>query len=124
MPTYDYKCKECSADFAIVKSMAEIDNIEHCPSCKIACDKSHRIIKTAKEFYGEKPDEPFFSQALGKWVKGNTDMRRQAKARGLIEIGNENVDKMYESAERSREKTANDRWRSITDPTPYQIRGA
>lgn len=124
MPTYDYRCAACKCDFDIIKSMSSIDVVESCPSCQSACDKSCRVITKGKEFYGEKPDEPFFSIPLGKWVKGNCDMRRQAKQRGLIEVGNEDVNKLVDRAERDREKKRNDGWREFTNPSAYQIRGA
>lgn len=104
--------------------MSAIDDLEPCPSCKSSCDKHCRIITKGREFYGEKPDEPFFSIPLGKWVKGNNDMRRQAKQRGLIEVGNEDVGKLMDRADRDRENKRNDGWREFTNPSAYQIRGA
>ncbi len=123
MPIYDYKCRDCSKEFNVTKSMSSIDDLEACPSCKFNCDKTCRLITTAKEFFGEKPDEPFFAHALGKMVKGKNDLRRQAKARGLIEVGNEDVGKLIDRSDREREKKANDRWSEFTNPTPYQVRG-
>jgi putative FmdB family regulatory protein len=110
MPLYDYMCGACSAEFSVVKSMADIDNIEPCPACQADCDRSCRLITTAKEFYGEKPEEPFYSVALGKWVKGNRDNRKQAKERGLIEVGNESIEKEHARYERDRERRSKDRW--------------
>jgi putative FmdB family regulatory protein len=110
MPIYDYRCKECKEAFEVLKSIREADNIEQCPYCNSECDKTHRMILSGKEFYGEKPEEPFYSIALGKWVKGIKDNRRQAAARGLIEIGNENVNKILDRSDREREQRSNSRW--------------
>jgi putative FmdB family regulatory protein len=110
MPIYDYRCKECKETFEVLKSIREADNIEQCPHCNSECNKTHRMILTGKEFYGEKPEEPFYSMALGKWVKGIKDNRRQAAARGLIEVGNENVNKILDRSDREREQRSNSRW--------------
>ena len=93
MPTYDYKCADCSHPFEVVKSMSQLDEMESCPSCLASCDKRCRLITKGKEFFGEKPDEPYFSSALGKWVKGKKDESKQAKERGWIEVGNQSVEK-------------------------------
>lgn len=123
MPIYDYKCKVCEDTFTVSKCIADADMIEDCPHCEAKCDKSCRLITTGKEFYGEKPEEPFYSLPLGKWVKGKNDMRRQAKAKGWIEVGNENVEKLHDSIDRDREKRSQDRYQSIYDTGTYQVRG-
>jgi putative FmdB family regulatory protein len=123
VPVYDYKCKHCEDTFEVTKRITDADMIESCPHCEAPCDKTCRYIATPKEFYGEKPEEPFYSIPLGKWVKGKNAMRREAKQRGMIEIGNENVEKLHDSVERDREKRSRDRYRSIYDTGPYQVRG-
>jgi putative FmdB family regulatory protein len=124
VPLYDYKCKACSHEFSIGKRIADIDTLETCPGCKVECDKTNRVITKGREFYGEKPDEPFYSVALGKMVKGQSDLRRQAKDRGLIEIGNENVDTLLDRSAKEREKKNQDSWAEYTNPAPYTVRGA
>jgi len=123
MPIYDYKCQHCEDTFEVEKRIAFADEIESCPHCSAACDKKCRLITNGKEFYGEKVEEPFYSVALGKWVKGNRDNRQQAKERGMIEVGNEDFNKIYETTERDRNKMLNGRWDKIFDSGPYQIRG-
>ena len=122
MPIYDYRCKSCLDTFDVCKTISNADIIETCPHCKAECDKTHRII-SAKEFYGEKPEEPFYSVPLGKWVKGKSDMRKQAKQRGLIEVGNENIDTLHDRADRDRKKREDNRWSEFTNPDAYQVRG-
>ena len=123
MPIYDYKCKSCQDVFDVYKTIANADIIETCPHCQAECDKTHRII-SGHEFYGEKPEEPFFSVPLGKWVKGKNDMRRQAKQRGLIEIGNENIETLNDRADRDQQKRDRERWSEFTNPDSYKVRGA
>lgn len=121
MPIYDYRCKGCGTDFEVMKRIAIADEVETCPSCSGECDKTHRIITKGKEFYGEKPDEPFYSVALGKWVKGNNDLRRQAKAKGLIEVGNEDINKLHDRTDRERERKSAQSWQDFINPT-YNVR--
>lgn len=121
MPVYDYRCSECKHEFDVTKPISSIDDVECCPSCLASCDHSTRIIKTSKEFFGEKPEEPFFSVALGKMVSGNKDLRRQAKERGLIEVGNENVEKMIDRSDRERERRSQEKWSDYINPR-YELR--
>ena len=123
MPTYDYKCDDCSHDFVVVKSMSKLDEMETCPSCLASCDKRCRLITKGKEFFGEKPDEPYFSSALGKWVKGKKDEINQAKDRGWIEVGNQSVEKTEKEYENYRERKSAERWSEFTNPNPYRVRG-
>jgi putative FmdB family regulatory protein len=122
MPIYDYRCKSCGHDFDVTKRIADVDQLESCPSCSKECDGSCRLITKAKEFFGEKPEEPFYSIPLGKWVKGTKDMRRQAKAKGLIEIGNEDVNKLHDRSDREKESRSAKSWNEFINPT-YQVRG-
>jgi putative FmdB family regulatory protein len=124
MPTYDYKCADCSHPFEVVKSMSQLDEMESCPSCLASCDKRCRLITKGKEFFGEKPDEPYFSSALGKWVKGKKDESKQAKERGWIEVGNQSVEKTEKEYQNYRDRKASDRWSEFTNPNPYRVRGA
>jgi putative FmdB family regulatory protein len=122
MPVYDYLCQKCGTAFDVTKRIAEIDVVESCPECKSECDSKARIISTPKEFFGEKPEEPFYSVPLGKWVKGKSDLRKQAKARGMIEIGNENVDNMIKRDDRYIQEKCDRRYREVWD-TSITVRG-
>ena len=122
MPTYDYKCKGCEDQFEVTKRISDADVIETCPHCQALCDKDCRVIYS-HEFYGEKPDEPFYSAALGKMVKGKNDLKRQAKARGWIEVGSEDANKTHDTNDRDREKRQEARYREIYDSGSYRVRG-
>jgi putative FmdB family regulatory protein len=123
VPTYDYRCLDCKHDFEVIKSISSIDDLECCPSCLATCDKRARIITKGKDFFGEKPDEAFFSQALGKWVKSKKDQARQAKDRGWVEVGNENVERLHKYHDDIRDRKTRDSWAEFTNPTPYRVRG-
>lgn len=124
MPIYDYRCKNCQDTFEVTKRIAQADEVETCPHCNSECDKDCRYISRPKEFYGEKPDEAFFSHALGKWVKSRKDQARQAKDKGWIEVGNDDVQRSHDRFDRDREKKSRDSWNEYINPGPYNIRGA
>jgi putative FmdB family regulatory protein len=124
VPIYDYKCKNCLDTFTATKRISQADELETCPHCEAECDKNCRYISGRVEFFGEKPDEAFFSNALGKWVKGKKDQAKQAKERGWIEVGNDDVNASHARNDREREKKSKESWNEYLSPTPYQIRGA
>jgi putative FmdB family regulatory protein len=121
VPTYDYKCPTCNHQFDVVKRIANIDDLESCPACLNSCDKKSRIITKGKEFFGEKPDEAFYSVSLGKMVKSKKDQARQAKQRGWIEVGNEDVNKINQRADQERERRSSERWQEYLNPK-YNVR--
>ena len=71
---------------------------------------------TPKIFFGEKPQEPFFSPAIGKWVSGTNELRRIAKAKGWEEIGNEDPAKLLEQSDKDREQRAKRRYDDLFTP--------
>jgi putative FmdB family regulatory protein len=115
MPTYRYKCPACSLEVDIVKTVAAIDNTECCENCHGDLLPNHRLLG-ACIFFGEKPEEPFYSIPLGKMVSGKSEMRRIAKERGMIEVGNENVDKINRCADNEREAKAKETWSEFEKP--------
>lgn len=121
MPIYDYRCKNCESMFDVTRSIADCDQMALCPNCSHENDRNSRIISRPKEFFGEKPEEPFFSLPLGKWVKGKSDLRRQAKELGMIEVGSENVDNIIKRDERYIAQKCESRYNSLFES--YNVRG-
>lgn len=116
MPTYHYKCPKCGHDQDVVKTVSMLDDLETCENCKFnQLEGKHRILGVV-QFYGEKPEEPFYSIPLGKMVSGKTQMRKLAKERGMIEVGNENVDKLHDASDNQREAKSKERWAEFSKP--------
>lgn len=116
MPTYRYLCPCCKGEFDIIKRIAQCDEIEVCPHCKEdGIDKHHRQLGTPV-FFGEKQEESFFSIPLGKMVSGKTEMRKIAKERGMIEVGNENIDKLCNESDNYREQKSKERYAEFSKP--------
>jgi putative FmdB family regulatory protein len=115
MAIYLYRCASCDYKFSISRHIPNCDDPLDCPSCKNPLKPSNRVI-TPKVFFGEKPQEPFFSVALGKWVKGTKELRQIAKEKGWEEVGNEDPEKLLKESDKFREKRDNDRWAEFSAP--------
>jgi putative FmdB family regulatory protein len=111
MPTYPYECKDCAHKFDIVKTVSRIDEVEQCPSCN--SDKTGRYL-TRFHFYGASDwDKAEYNPGLGMVIRNKRHRRDEAKARGMIEIGNEDPDKTHAHYEKQREKQSEDSWAKI-----------
>jgi hypothetical protein len=93
--------------------VADIDNLETCPSCKVSEISGNNRIIRARIFYGEKPDDAFFSQALGKVVSSKKAQSAEAKRRGWEELGDTDIDKHINRLEKDREQKCNSRWEEL-----------
>lgn len=114
MPTYTYKCPSCVSEFDVTKSIDDIDSLESCPLCgRNSIEGRCRIISEPRNFYGQKAENPFYSQALGKWVKGQRDESKQAKSRGWEELGTTDIDRHIDTVDRDREKKLASRWEPL-----------
>lgn len=111
MPTYRYACPSCDHEFDVIKSVSEIDELESCPSC--GRDKIEGCQRRLGRvyFYGEKPDDAFYSVPLGKVVNSRKAQAREAKDRGWEEVGNVgNIEKHIDRTDKERERKAASKW--------------
>jgi len=116
MPTYRYKCPSCEYTFDVHKAVSDIDSLEKCDSCgRGGIEGQSRVIES-RQFFGEKPDEPFYSIPLGKMVSSKKQMRDIAKAKGWEEVGTTNIDKHIESLDKEREDKSQARWDEFSKP--------
>ena len=98
---YPYCCPDCDHNFEVIKSVKAIDDPEHCPECS---GLSMRYIAKSQFFYGEKDwDTAHYNPALGKVVKNNAEGRRIAKEMGMVEVGDEPVDKIHKKFDTERD---------------------
>ena len=90
MPTYAYGCKECKKEFDVIKSFSEFNNPEFCPGCKSG--NVERFISRTS-FYGASDwDKVSYNPGLGVVTKNAKHAAKIAKARGLIEVGNDSCE--------------------------------
>lgn len=121
MAIYRYKCPSCSAEFDVIKSVSELDSLEKCQSCgRGSIEGKHRLICPVT-FYGEKPDEAFYSIPLGKIVSGKKQMRQIAKEKGWEEVGTTNITKHIDTLDAEREARAKNKYKEFF--APIEING-
>lgn len=102
MPTYEYSCRDCENSFDVIKSIANLDDTEACPSC-YSLHTNRTISRT--HFYGASDwDTSHYNHGLGMWCKSNKHAQREARNRGLLEVGNEPAAKMLEAQEKDLQK--------------------
>jgi putative FmdB family regulatory protein len=98
MPTYEYLCSLCKTNFDVVKSIKELDEVETCPACA-----AHETVRTISRthFYGAADwDKAQYNPGLGIVTRNSKHAYREAKSRGLIEVGNEPAEKLLAAQEK------------------------
>lgn len=95
MPTYEYKCSQCCETFDIIKSVKELNDPECCPQC--SGFKVERMI-CRTHFYGASDwDKAEYNPGLGVVTKNAKHRDKLARERGMIEVGNESLEKTMDS---------------------------
>lgn len=100
MPNYPYRCTTCEHEFEVVKRVADIDSAEQCPECNSV---SERYIGRTHFYGADDWNKQEYNPAFGKSLTPQ-QARKEAKKRGMIEVGNENPDKIHKHFEKEREK--------------------
>ena len=119
MPVYPYKCPDCSRQFDVAKRVNHIDEVEFCPSCQSECHAKDRLI-CRSTFHGAGVEDPVYDHSLGMVVKSSAHRRQIAKEKGLIEIGNEPVDKVIAHFDKQREQRTLDNYKKLYEP--YEVK--
>lgn len=89
MMIYEFLCKKCNVIDEIIRHHMDLEEPVICPDCNSEM-KRHYVPVTVKT-QGE--SIPYFHPALGQMVKSDSDAQDIAKSRGLVEVGNEDVEK-------------------------------
>ena len=111
---YPYKCNSCDHEFEVIKSVRCIDEFEACPLCR---DGATRYIAQRQSFSGEKDwDSAHYNHAFGQVVKSKSHANKLAKERGMIEIGDEPVEKIHKKFDTEREQKLESRYDEIFEP--------
>ena len=96
---YPYQCKECKKLFSVFKSVKDINELETCPDCKAVCDEHCRYIGRTTFYGADDWDKAEYNPAFGKIIKNRKHRDLEAKRRGMVEIGNENVENIHKASE-------------------------
>lgn len=107
---YPYRCLACANRFEVIKSVKDIDRGETCPGCKNV--QTERYIGRT-HFYGAAVEDAEFNPGLGMVVKNKKHRAEIAKRNGLIEVGNEDPNRLYDTIEKDREKRIADSWNEV-----------
>lgn len=111
MPCYAYECQKCANAFDVVKAVADLNRTEACSECN-SPDTSRVISRT--HFYGASDwDKAEYNPAFGKVIRNKKHRDAEAKARGMVEVGNENVEKIHEHFDKQLEKQNKDSWDKV-----------
>lgn len=112
MPIYPYVCRHCDHSFEVVKSVKNINDKEHCDKCKhetirvLAREQS--IDKIAAADWNRKEYNPGLGGAFTP-----KEASKEAKRRGLIEVGNESPEKIHKHFEKQRAEDVRQRYATI-----------
>jgi len=102
MRCYPYECNKCRKEWDVYKPLADIDRKEVCLCC--GSDDTIRRIALTNFFGADDWDKAEYNPAFGKVIRNRKHRDAEAKARGMIEIGNEKTEDIHKSAD----KTLND----------------
>ena len=108
---YPYRC-DCGEEFEIVKAVKYIDDIEICPACGHNCTKEHRYIDRTHFYGADDWNSLEYNPAFGKAVT-KQEAKREAARRGMIEVGNEDINKYHAEIDRSNEQKRKARWDKV-----------
>jgi putative FmdB family regulatory protein len=116
---YPYECRRCGETFEVIKSVRHIDDPEFC-ECG---PQAYRTIAQRQSFSGEKDwDSAHYNHGLGQAVKSNAHASKLAKERGMIEIGDEPLDKIHKKFDTEREQKIESRYDEIFEPIEVNSR--
>lgn len=82
---YPFKCTPCGLEFDVVKHHSKSSTKEKCPTCKNVADR----VFTKLFFIGTKVEDAEYNHGLGMVTKSKRHRNDEAKARGLVEVGND-----------------------------------
>ncbi len=119
MPTYPHICSSCGRDWDVYCSVATRDDEHLCPCCY---GRGHRQITIPNIDKSAAADwnTPHFNPALGQVVQSNKHAQKIAKAKGLIEVGNEKPENIHKHFEKQREQAHKDRWENADRVMKYE----
>lgn len=115
-PTYDWSCGEHA--YEIVTTVAERDTQTTCPTCGKAGARQltlPRLSNTAGDW-----NRVEFNHGLGCWTKGHRDAAQKAKARGLVEVGNESPETIHKTQEAVHKANREAVWSDVARDKLYE----
>ena len=119
MPLYEYLCHQCEAPFDVARPISAIYDPAVCPKCEATNGKAQRQL-TRTHFYGAAVEDASYDPGLGMVVKSSKHRKDEAKARGLIEIGNEKPEVVHKYFDDKRTEIREQRWAEAEREKVYE----
>jgi len=94
---YDFHCSACDTNFDIWKPATEFTRQAACECGGLA----NLVIHAPRGFINEKVEHAEYNPGLGCVVKNRAHRAQIAKAKGLVEVGNETTDTLNSIANES-----------------------
>jgi putative FmdB family regulatory protein len=95
MPTYEFYCKACNAIDEVIRPMSECKQPYSCPECGDATVRHY----SAPQVITKGEQIPYMHPAFGTIMTDN-QAKEEAKRRGWVEVGNEDLNKAVEPPKR------------------------
>lgn len=111
MPTYDFQCLKCDKPFEVIESIKAYSGQGTCPSCGNA--SRERIFSSDIQFIGAAVESAEYNPAFGQVVKNKAHRNELAKAKGLIEIGNEKPASIHKHSDQARAERLKKSWDEV-----------
>ena len=104
---YPFACPKCRTDFDVVKHHTEYISNEECPQCGSPSDRIYTPLSVPK------PEKSEYNHGLGCVVKNNRHKKEICKKLGVVEIGNEPVEKIVKHDEKRLKQKLDSRWENV-----------
>ncbi len=103
---YPYECPNCKHTFEVVKSVKDIDNIEHCIKCDTISNRY--IAKT--HFYGASDWDTKWNPGLGRYTQSSQHKKKLCQELNVEEVGNESPESLHKQAESTNKQILDQNW--------------
>lgn len=110
-PTYDFFCDTCQLEEEIIQSIKEYTGHWTCPQCGKPGRRSFKYCSF--NFIGTKIEDAEFNPGLGQITKSKRHRDEIAKKMGVVEVGNENPDKLHREFDRARDEKLKKSWDEV-----------
>ena len=108
---YGYFCNNCETKCDIIKPASDYKKDERCKDCNAVMTKDFAPVKVY--FSGTAVQDKKFQPALGR-VATDSELKKVAKEKNWIEIGNERVEKHVKSPDTEYPTVTDDDIRALT----------
>lgn len=108
---YEYRCKDCSHNFDVVKPVRDLDVDHECPAC--GHDETVRLFSSNIHIVGAAVQHAEYNPALGCVIKNKQHRADVAKSKDLVEVGNETPDTLHKETVVKREQERAREWENL-----------